>query len=341
MWLALGVALFVVAPVLILAAVLRCAWLEYRPDRVPILLYHRLISREAAQRGEVPDEEMIYVSYDTVFEQQMSYLSQAGFTTLDLDDFIAIRAGRMPRPVKPILITFDDGYESNYTLAYPVLRRLGMKATIFVATDPDEYTRCLVKGVDGFLSESQMRELSENGVSIQSHTLTHCVLSELDEAVAMRELTESRRRLAEITGRPVNHLAIPRSGYSRRVRRWVGAAGYLTACGNHKGTACFQSDVFCLPRIVIERDTTVQDFARALTPSNALVLRIIGNLKRIPECVAGPRFAERLRDILYAGPFRPLFQTRNLVRLAGLAALLYALAGLGFVWHLLASCRAR
>lgn len=332
---AIGILVFGVVPGAILLEVLRCAWLEHRRDRIPILLYHRLISRADAEQGRVPDNEMIWVSYDTSFAAQMDHLKAAGYTTIDLDDYLAIRSGRMPMPEKPVVVTFDDGYLSNYTMAFPALRRNGQKAVIFVPPEPDEYTREIVVGVDGFLNPEQMRELAENGVSIQSHTLTHCVLDELDDQAAMYELTESRRRLEGMTGRSVEHLAIPRAGYSRRIRKLVREAGYRSACCNNKGSSTGLSDPLALPRIVVERDTSIADFARALTPRGALALRLIGNLKRIPERLGGSGFARRVRRILYHSPLAPLFETRHLKRLVVVAGVLYVVASALFFGRLL------
>src|SRR5882672_5051163 len=147
----LGVVLFYVVPAVLLGEVLRCVWLESRRDRIPILLYHRLISREDVEAGRTPDNEPIYACYADTFAAQMRYLAEHGFTTLNLDDFLAIRNGRTLLPPRPVVVTLDDGYASNYTLAWPVLRRHGLKATVFVAPEPDEDTRNLVAGFDAFL----------------------------------------------------------------------------------------------------------------------------------------------------------------------------------------------
>ncbi|MBP7933353.1 MAG: polysaccharide deacetylase family protein [Phycisphaerae bacterium] len=334
-WTAAGVVVFMVVPLLAVLEVLRYVYLEYRRDRVPVLLYHRLISHAAAEQGLVPDKEMIWVSYDTRFAEQMQYLRDAGYVTLDFDDYLRVRAGEMPLPAKPVIVTFDDGYLSTYTMGFPVLKRLGQKGVVFVSLEPDEHTRNLVKGVDGFLSPDQMREMAGSGMSIQSHTVTHCILADLADEVALRELEESRRRIAEITGRPVEHIAIPRAGYSRRIKRLTRMAGYRTACCNNKGSVNGWSDLLALPRIVVERDMSVADFARCLSPRGALMLRITGNMKRIPERLGGGRFAARVRKILYRGPLLPLFETRNLKRAIAAGGLLYLLGSVLFFWSLL------
>ncbi len=332
----LGGVCFVIAPLMVGAILAWFVYVEHRSDRVPVLLYHRLISRAAADRGDVLDDEMIWASYDTNFGEQMDYLAGAGYTTLDMDDYLAIREGRQEMPERPVILTFDDGYLSNYRYGYPAIKRNGLKAVIFVPLEPDEHTREITaKYKDDFLTAEQMRELSDNGVSIQSHTLTHCVLTDLDDDAAMFELTESRRRLAEITGKSVDHLAIPRAGYNRRLVRLVGEAGYRTACCNRKGSATGLSDLLGLPRVVVERDMSIEDFARSLRPKTAVMLRVIGNLKRIPILLGGSHGAGALRKLLYSDALRPIFRTANLKRLVAVFALLYAGGALAFVWYLL------
>ncbi len=334
MVLAAGFLFFVAVPGALAAWLCFAIYLEHRRDRVPILLYHRLIRHDDAIAGRVRDDEPIWVVHDTTFVAHMAYLRDAGFTTLDFDDYLRIRRGDEPLPAKPVIVTFDDGYESNYTLAFSTLRANGQRATIYVAPEPDEHTRSAVEGVDGFLSAEQMREMVQHGIDIQSHSLTHCILNECSDDVVRFELEESRKRLEEITGRSVRHLAIPRAGYSRRVRRIAAELRYETVCCNNKGSATALSDVLALPRIVIDRDMGSEDLERALGPRGSAMLRIVGDLKRIPERIGGARFALGVRDLLYGGPFGPLFQTRNLRRLVVFGGALYAAATLSFLWRL-------
>ena len=326
----LGLLFFVLLPTLVILEIVRCTYLELRRDRIPILLYHRLISHQAAREGRIPDNEPIYASYDDVFAAQSQYLHEAGYTTLNFDDFLAIRAGRMPLPQRSVMLTLDDGYESNYLFAFPALKRHSQKATIFVAPEPDQYTRRIVEGIDGFLTPQQMRELDANGVSIESHTLTHCILSDLPDDQARFELDESRRRLSEILARPVRHIAIPRAGYSRRIERLVRETGYQTACCNNKGSSTGLSNPLALPRIVIERDMSLADFQRLLRPRAALMLRLIGNFKRVPERLFGPHGADAIRKWLLRSPLGPLLVTRRLKRALAVVAILYLAAGVVF-----------
>lgn len=334
---ALGVVVFVLLPAAALAWLAAAVYLEHRRDRIPILLYHRLIRKADADAGRVRDDERIWVAYDTTFAEQMGFLRDAGWTTLDLDEYLEIRRGDRPHPGRAAIVTFDDGYESNYTLAYPALRSNGQKATIFVALEPDRHTRDQVAGVDGFLSAEQMREMAENGISIQSHSLTHPILTELPPDEVRHELAESKRRIEAITGLPVRHLAIPRAGYSRAIRAEAERQGYATVCCNNKGSSSGLSDPLALPRIVIDRDMDRDDFARCLEPRTSTLLRVVGNVKRIPERIGGARFSRNVRDVLYGGPLRTWFTTRNLKRAVAVLGLAYVCGGVLFAWRLLAA----
>jgi peptidoglycan/xylan/chitin deacetylase (PgdA/CDA1 family) len=329
---AIGFLLFVLLPAAVAVWAAFSLLVERRKDRIPILLYHRLLCKEQAGRGEVPDDEMIWVCYDTAFAAQMRYLREHGYTTLDFDDYAAIRSGRQALPEKPVIVTLDDGYRSSYTMAFPVLQANRQKAVIFCVVEPNEYTRRKVEGIDGFVTAAQMKEMAAQGISIQSHTMTHCILTDLSDEEVRYELDESKKQLAECTGRPVRHIAIPRAGYDRRVKRLVKQAGYQTACCNNKGASHGLSDPLALPRIVVERDMTLDEFARALSPAGAAEMRLLGGIKRIPERTLGLRWVAVVRRVLYNGRLKPLFRFRYLKRAALGAALMYLA---GTVWFTL------
>ena len=108
---------------------------EFRADRVPALLYHRLIPSQGMNIGQPTGYDRSYVTFDTAFAEQMAHLYSEGYTTISLDHFLAYREGIASLPPKPIIITFDDGFASNYHYAFPILKKYGMTATIFVTPD--------------------------------------------------------------------------------------------------------------------------------------------------------------------------------------------------------------
>ncbi|MED5261917.1 MAG: polysaccharide deacetylase family protein [Myxococcota bacterium] len=281
----------------------RALVLECRRDRIPILCYHRFVAKAAVESGEVADAEMGWVCYDETLRGHLDYLDRNGYTTLDLDALLEIQAGRQVRPKRPVVLTMDDGYRSNYSIAFPLLRERGQVATIYVALEPDAHTRGQVSGVDSFLNEEELREMSRFGISIQSHTLTHSILTELSDEAVDFELHESRRRLEEILGLSVEHVCFPRGGVDRRIRRAAVAAGYRSASGASPGTFSGISSPHNLPRIMIDRDMGVGEFRKLLESPQRIGNRLTGELKGALRSLIGARRMRRWRDVLYQERF--------------------------------------
>lgn len=294
---------------------------EHASDRVPVLCYHRLTCKADLDAGRIVDDEPVWTVLDTTFADQVAWLKANGYTTIDLNDFIEIRAGRMPAPERPIVLTFDDGYESVKRLAVPALRRHDSRAVVYAVLEPDAHTVELVAGLDRIMTADELREIAGQGVSIESHTVTHPILATLTGTQARWELTESKRRLEEITGKPVRHFCVPRAGGTSPVARMVVEAGYLTCSGLAKGTARLSGDPMRLPRIAVERHHDVARFARLLTPRHAFVHRILGDIRLMPTRLLGARAGYALRQVLYSPALRPLFGPHRLPWLVAAAAL--------------------
>lgn len=123
---------------------------------IPVLNYH-----------QVNDEDVNLLTVPTeTFAQQMQYLADEGYVTISPDQLYEYITTGAPLPEKPILITFDDGYEDNFRNAYPILKEHGMQATIFLITD-------FVGQFDNYLNWSEIVEMSEYGIYFGSHTLDH------------------------------------------------------------------------------------------------------------------------------------------------------------------------
>ncbi len=128
---------------------------------VPILMYHNLTT-------DISEISAMTITQDR-FRQDMEFLQQYGFTPLLSADLINIKAGAKPMPEKPVMITFDDGYESNYTLGYPVLKETGMRATISVITS--HLRDGSGSGYDSSMIWPQLKEMYDSGiVDVGSHT---------------------------------------------------------------------------------------------------------------------------------------------------------------------------
>ena len=108
---------------------------------------------------------------------------------------------------RSVILTFDDGYDDNYTELLPLLRKYNVKATVFMIAD--------AMGMQHKMTEEQVREMADSGlVSIQSHGLTHADMDAMDEETLIRELGESQRILTHVTGRQPSVLCYPTGRYS-------------------------------------------------------------------------------------------------------------------------------
>ena len=171
------------------------------------------------------------------FESQMRSLVTSGYVGSTFSEAVS-----RPRAGKTVAITFDDGYRSVLTLALPILRRLGLPATVFVPTDfvgSDEPMSW--PGIDHWLggaherellplSWEELGELNASGWEIGSHTCTHPHLTELDDIRLAEELQRSRERCEGMLGEPCRSLAYPFGDHDARVVGAAGAAGYTSAC---------------------------------------------------------------------------------------------------------------
>jgi peptidoglycan/xylan/chitin deacetylase (PgdA/CDA1 family) len=272
---------------------------EYRRDRVPALLYHHFTDQGAVSEVNQDKYHPVYFCYDTAFEQQMSYLRSAGYTAISLDDFIDFQDGKKGLPPKPIIITFDDGFMSNYLYAFPILRKYGMTATIFVTVDPNSPNFKKYADVDLPLTAEQLKEMSAYGISIESHSMSHRYLSELTPEMIRWELQESKSCLEKTLQKSVRFIAIPSGAYDRTVKQLVKETEYSAAFCMLKGSNNKTTDRFALRRLVIGRDYTLEDFERTLRPATACYLRLASSLQNALLFMLGPGGLDSLRDSLY------------------------------------------
>ena len=143
--------------------------------KVPILMYHQVVE-DGERNRQARNTNPAYTVTVGRFREQMAWLAENGFRTRSLDDVIDPRT-----PLKDsVVITFDDGWADNFSHALPVLGEYGLSATIFVVTG--------FVGAPGYLDWEQLREMSGNGISLQSHTVSHRPLEELGDDEVAEEL---------------------------------------------------------------------------------------------------------------------------------------------------------
>ena len=206
---------------------------------VPVLMWHNLAEESSGD---------MTISVDT-FRAQIEALHEAGFKTVSLQQLYDYVHFGTELPEKPIVLTFDDGYFSNYEYAFPILQEYDMQATIFaigVSVGKDTY-KDTDHAMTPHFGADEAREMVDSGlISVQSHTfdmhqwppfedgnaqVRETLLpfdGEADadyEAAVEADFAESRELLESITGQPVNALAFPEGAYVTLTQDALRSAG--------------------------------------------------------------------------------------------------------------------
>lgn len=200
---------------------------------IPVLNYHKVDAYHHAL--SIPPDE---------FEEQIKYLYDSGYHSISPDQLTAYLKEGSPLPEKPILITFDDGYADNYNNAYPILKKYGFNATIFIVTN-------LVGHDRRFVTWEQVKEMQSNGFTFGSHTANHIPLSQLPAEQVEIELIQSRDEITRQIGVTPRYFAYPTGAYNMQIEEVVRKAGYTAAFTIRYGQVSPESDLYALERIPI------------------------------------------------------------------------------------------
>lgn len=192
------------------------------------------------------------------FDEQMAYLKEEGYSTISPEQLIDNLENGTSLPDKPLIITFDDGYLDNYTNAYPILKKYGFTATIFVVTD-------FISSDPRFMTWDQVRELSNAGFSIGSHTMQHKSLTEIKEEEIRKELIGSAQALEYQLGKKVSYFAYPTGTYNLKIAQFVKEAGYKAAFTIKYGNVDKASNIYALERVpIFHTEQTFKSFCQRI-----------------------------------------------------------------------------
>lgn len=218
---------------------------------IPVLMYHALEDK-THPAGAIDPGEQLYVLGADSFAEQLEYLHNNGYTTLLLQDTFLT----YPLPQRPVMITFDDGHASNYTIALPLLKRYGFIAEFFITTG--------FIGRKDYLTEEQLRGLSLAGMKIGSHGVTHSLFNELTTDLITFELEQSKTRLERITGRKVTSFSAPGGRLNEQVINAGKKIGYNYFFSSEIGMMNFVTAKRLVPRIVIKHTMGMDTFVNIL-----------------------------------------------------------------------------
>lgn len=182
------------------------------------------------------------------FKKQIIHLDQNNIRAINLSNILEVE------DKKYTCLTFDDGYESFYKYAFPLLKDKKFQATLFVI--------CNRVGEEGFCDKKMIKEISDYGIEIGSHTLSHPDLTKVSDEIAFKELSESKEILENIIGKEVKSFCYPFGKYNNKIIELTKCAGYKFALTTNSGfnDSLNEDDLLTLKRIAAEFDDDIQDF---------------------------------------------------------------------------------
>jgi peptidoglycan/xylan/chitin deacetylase (PgdA/CDA1 family) len=196
------------------------------------------------------------------FAEQMAVLDELGLTPMTTAHLAACWRSGGPLPERPVLITFDDGYEGVHRHALPVLTKHGFAATVFVSTGWLKGPHDMGGGLDTMLDWDQVRELADADVEIGGHSHTHPQLDQLPDGRLRSELILCKEIISDRLGTVPASFAYPYGYSSRRVREAVRETGYAQALAVNNGLARRQQGPYALSRLTVRRTTGIEEFQR-------------------------------------------------------------------------------
>jgi len=216
---------------------------------VPILMYHAV---EDETRD--PKYKHFYVTA-SLFEWQMRYLQRSGYTPIHFAQLAQAMVDGV-LPARPVILTFDDGYENLMTNVYPLLGELNWPYTVFLVSDRIGATSEWVtpEGYDAsrLLAWHHIHEMAANSrVDFQPHTSTHPRLSSLAREALRRELVDSRDLLSQNLGKEMNVICYPYGDHNDAVVNAARDAGYTMGVTTDFGRVRAVDDPLTLPRISV------------------------------------------------------------------------------------------
>jgi peptidoglycan/xylan/chitin deacetylase (PgdA/CDA1 family) len=187
-----------------------------RLARVPVIMYHDIL----------PEKQVFFDVTPTEFEAALQLIRDKGLTPISMDQLVTHLTTGAPLPAKPILLSFDDGYQGHYTYVYPLLKKYGYPGLFAIYSE-----KVGKKTGRSSLSWEQLHEMAADPlVTIASHSVTHPTdMRELTDSRLRNEAVESKRILEQQLGISIKYFVYPEGKHDERVQESLKLAGYQAA----------------------------------------------------------------------------------------------------------------
>ena len=207
----------------------------------------------------------------TEFEHQINYLVSKGYKSITLSQFGEIKNSGSSLSAKTVIITFDDGYRDNFTNAYPVLKRYGYTATIFltvnlIGTQQMLLPELFIHKYGGTFEDYQMlmweeiKEMLDNGIEFGSHTLTHPYLPHISQQQAEKEISLSKEIMEKMLGRTIESFCYPSGHFNNHILSIVSKYYKYAVVTPNQYNSIFRCTPYTIRRIGIYRENNFRNF---------------------------------------------------------------------------------
>ncbi len=267
-------------------------YVEKKKYEIPVIMYHRVVNDES--------EAGVHGTYITAkkFDEHMRFLKENGYETITFKELKKLNwRNRFNREKKLIMLTFDDGYEDNYKIAFPILKKYDFHCIkLIMLTFDDGYEdnykiafpilkkydfHCIIYLVSHLnfnrwdvevpnnpekkftlMTLDMIKEMQEYGIEFGGHTMTHPKLAHIPLEEARKEILTSKATLEEKLGEKLTSFAYPYGDLNEDVKNIVKESGYDFAVATDSGDISFAEDLFQIRRIGIFPTNNMLNFRR-------------------------------------------------------------------------------
>lgn len=233
---------------------------------IPILLYHSV-------SDQPPADFKPWAVGRGMFEEHLDTLVELGYTGLTVGQLMELTLAGRPVPERTVVVTFDDGFSDFASNAWPLMKARGLPATLYVTAGlvggSSEWLEPMGAGGLPILGAVDIGALSDDGVEIGAHSMTHPQLDAVGRGRAWREILDSKNALEAIVGRPVETFAYPHGYHDRATKKMVADAGYTSAAAVRNALSHAGDDRFALARYTVMADCTAEHLAGVLDGRHA------------------------------------------------------------------------
>ncbi len=183
------------------------------------------------------------------FESQMAFLRKYKYRVISLDELVSSITTKKTLPRHSVVLTFDDGKANHYQYVFPILKKYGFPATIFISP--------WLVGKKGYLTWEQIKDMEKAGIVFGSHTLNHVYLPGLSKNKQKHQISVSKKAIERHLGHAIHHFCYPLGGFTDAIKGFVKDAGYASACTANRGYNRFNRDVYALKRLHFANKNTI------------------------------------------------------------------------------------